>query len=394
MKKYVFNILAFSTLLFLVSSPLHVFRVARVSPEVPLYFFYISWPLLAIAIVPLALIGFRHAPVKWYFPIFVICLYSPVLSLYNLHDTVGFMGNVMRLVVCLSFIIVGVNYFRFVSSYYIDNTVFIAKASFVSGGLALVMMYVLYFVFNASVYFGLQVTILFIPLAYYLVTRRFSLSLLVLVLIVLAGKRGTILAGLMIYIFYMFFLQERNRRFVGTVKWIFLCFLIVGFIYIFDLMPSFIQNRLDMIIISGQEIGDTAYGSRFSEMEFILSYFKQNPMFLIFGTGLGSVVDKGDGVFVSTVHFSPLAILYRFGVVGVVLVYGFFTVLICRYLSRRKRMSRDTRALSDTWILTLIGELMFSFTAFTILQSIVLWLSVAIILSSLLVQKNLERFQI
>jgi hypothetical protein len=226
-----------------------------------------------------------------------------------------------------------------------------------------------------SVYFGLQSTILFVPLAYGVVYRKFGLILIALALIILSGKRGSMLGAVGVFSAYFFalFISGRIRLFLALL----LSFIIIaGGVFYFDLLPSSIVARFSQFT-SGEAVDwNRATAGRMSELDAVFELLEKYPNILFFGSGLGAAIEIG-GTIDSTVHFSPFGLMIIFGAPLAMFLYVYLFSIALRGLWVGVLGKQGGNKHLLLWSLVLVGEMFFSFTAFTILQSYMLWISIA-----------------
>jgi hypothetical protein len=140
------------------------------------------------------------------------------------------------------------------------------------------------------------------------------------------------------------------------------------------LMPDAVSSRLSFLGAEGNMNADSISSGRYSEGEHALDKLLDNPVAAITGFGLGSAITT-DSLSYSTVHFSPLALAMQVGVPIAALFYLFLLYSIARFGSSLLRGGKSTTYFIV--FLVAIGEVIFSMTAFTVLQSYTLWLAMA-----------------
>ncbi|MTZ15526.1 hypothetical protein GNE00_17380 [Pseudomonas sp. JL972] len=373
----------FCFVLFLVflSPVLHVFKVAHINYDVGAFSFYIGFPLVVLFAWLCLLapgskrmtLGFSLLSLFFFF----LFLYGLLVTLFEGGDYIDISGNCLRLLFCLGFIMLLRQRNRCVL-FFVEKELMMARVSVLVLAVAVFAMYVAA-ASGYSVYFGLQSTIAFISLAYGLARNRWKFIVVSLVLIVASGKRGVMLGAVSMIFFYVFYLVSSGRI---RVFFLLLFFLLSAAVitYQFDLVPQSISSRFSQFTSEGTLDWDRATAGRLTEVRAVMSVLDMHPSVLYFGSGFGAVIDIA-GMKDSTVHFSPFGLMLIFGLPITLLIYLFVACVIGLgyFLSLNRGFPFRENIL--LWTLVLVGELVFSFTAFTILQSYVLWLSVLAVLS-------------
>lgn len=254
----------------------------------------------------------------------------------------------------------------------------------IAGVLAgLVLLYSLGVFGPRPVYLGLSTQGLFIPLAYVLARegkRDWLWIGLIMALIVAGGKRGNMLAALGMVLVGVLFVREMSARKVLAVSAVTagMAFLLVGadLARVSGALPAPFANRfLPWIPGAGGGPGIDlveATATRFSEVLAVVEMWKENTIATISGFGLGAAIPKGYGTEASTVHVSPVALAFQYGIPLAVLVVGAICWIPVRWLLEGRR-ARGTQ--ERTWWLTGVGLLALSATVMTVFQDPVLWMA-------------------
>jgi len=358
---------------------LHVFKVIHVDYLVGALSFYIGLPLVVV----LTWVCVFRSSMKGMLPVssmffFFLLVYGVLVSFFVGGDYVDIAGNSTRLLFCIGVICLAVFQRDECIRFLAGNERLLASLALIVLSVSVVLMY---FAAAAgySVYFGLQSTVAFIPLAYGLVNRRWRFVVLSLVLIVASGKRGGMLGA-----FFVIFVYVGYLVFVGRIKlFLLLLALFVSFalaVYFFDLVPESILARFSQFASDGPIDWDRATAGRFTEVKAVFDVLDRSPYVLIFGSGLGAVIEVG-GVEDSTVHFSPFGLMIAFGLPLTLIIYFFMFSVFARGIACSIVSGVVKGRHVMMWTLVFVGEFFFSFTAFTILQSYILWMSVLAIIS-------------
>lgn len=363
-------------LVLLVLAPLvHTLKVARLSYEVGAWTFYIGFPAVT-ALLGLAVISSKKrisgSLVPWIVFFIIISVYVIVPTLFNGGAVEDIAGNVTR----YAFVILLLSAVALTKGYYssiVDEKLRkIAIIMLLVSAASIVLMY--WFSYRGySVYYGLQSTSALISFAYGLVYRRNAMLLLSVAIILLSGKRGVMLGAIAGFFLYAFVLMGQRR----AGRMLFLTTLVAGLatvVVALGLTPEAISNRFAVLSPDGQMDVDSLLSGRFTEGEQAVLKLESEPVGWVTGYGLGSAVEA-EGQSKSTVHFSPLAMVMQIGLPMTLALYLFMGYQMWRSTTFAVR-NRDSRNYL-VMLVIFFAEFVFSFSAFTLLQSYALWLSFA-----------------
>jgi len=245
----------------------------------------------------------------------------------------------------------------------------------VSVMLALALMYYFWAVEGRSLYAGLSTQGLFIPLAYFLSREKkwdwVWVGCLV-ALIIAGGKRGNMLAALLMIAVGVIFVRRMSILKVTLLVPVTLGgVMLVASVDPFPLLgtlPDPIARRFMPFISEAGLNPQGATLKRFSEVRKVIEKFQLEPVAMLSGFGWGGTIAV-DGRSVSTVHMSPVWIAFQYGIPFAVLLFGTICWIPLRTLMRGYRNSLENRI----WCLTAIGLLALSLTVMNIFQDVVLW---------------------
>lgn len=233
------------------------------------------------------------------------------------------------------------------------------------------------------VYVGLSTQGLFVALAYVLAREESHDWLwvaLLMVLIIAGGKRGNMLAALGMIVAGVLFVRRMSVGKAVTVVGVSAgaAFFLVGINYgaLAGALPEPVAQRFLVWIpgasgTAGIDLA-TATANRFTEVLAVVEMWKENPTAMFSGFGFGAIIPKGYGTTASTVHISPVALAFQFGIPLAVIVLAALWWIPVRWLFRR----RSSASVEErTWWLTGVGLLALSATVMTVFQDPVLWLA-------------------
>lgn len=366
----------------------HLLKVVRISADIGALFFYITFPV-AVVLCAMALMRFRPRAfaLRGFSTLLVVMItVGAVGAAYNDADMLDIAGDVTRILFCLLFCLACTNRPEAYVNY-VDQI--IPRFSKIFLWVSLASSSVLYLVsgWGGSVYFGLQVTIALLPLAYGLVSRKNLYVILSLLAIVLAGKRG-VMGAAIVMILAAIVIEKRTGLFVRSVLVAAMLFVAIYLSIILDLMPVQVLNRFSEFARGGDFDIDRATAGRFYEIDAALAEFGRNKWVLIVGKGLGASYEI-DYAADSTVHLSPLSMILRFGIPLTIMFYVVLASMVIWGL--RQRITAHMGGMGvKIMLLVLIGELVFSFSAFTLMQSYLLWISYCYLYSARMVRKGIR----
>lgn len=363
----------------IISPIIHALKVTRISYEIGAYVFYIGLPVITLMIWVTLFRARHHVPSLAFFFLLVSFMFAMLISIFYGGDWFDMAGNFVRLLFCLGMLQFASVYRQAIIAFLTKNDKKIAIFSMLSMSLAVGGLYLSSFI-GVGVYFGLQSTVAFVSLSYGLVYRNFLFSVVSLMLIVLSGKRGAMLAAVAILLMYLFVLL-----YSGEIRRFFVIFCGIVFVslgaFFSGLVPESILSRFEQFTSGEPTDWNKATAGRMTEINSVIEIVTRNPEVLVHGLGLGAAIKDPSGASDSTIHFSPFGLMLIWGLPLTILFYIplIFYFALGVYMSGKKFFRHKEKVFF--WNLIFIGELAFSFSAFTILQSMMLWLSLAAIIA-------------
>lgn len=300
-------------------------------------------------------------------------------------DTTDIGGNLLRLVLTYTC-------YKASRAYILSNGLkralpVLAWCGLIGVVLATMLVYALGVFAGLPVYLGVNSEWAFLALACLLVTpsRYRMLGIVFVVALVIAGgKRGPMLAMALILVAYVWLSLRmggvRRRALTnfaisgslvlmavgGALAWI-------GPDRVWEALPYNLRMRFATLGIGGERAFDPelATSGRSSEVVLVADAWRLSPVGLWTGFGLGASIENDIGERLSTIHISPVALVFIFGLpVGALL---FLTPILWSLQPFRQRRPQLTRA-EQAWWLIVVGMLGASLSVFTILQTPVLWM--------------------
>lgn len=241
------------------------------------------------------------------------------------------------------------------------------------------------------VYLGMSTEGAFLGIAYVLAfaTRHRTFWVLALsALVVAGGKRGPMLALALIFLLYVgLVLNEKglSKRFLtnlaaGLALWTLLVGATVAAVgpdRIWDSLPYNLQQRFTTLGLGG-EVGfdaSLATSGRSEEIMLVADAWRLNPTAILTGFGLGASVTNDYGETVSTIHVSPVALTFIFGVPLGLLLFA----LPCLWIATTAMRGLGSLSQAELfWLLAAVGMLGTSLGVFSFLQAPVFWMGLGV----------------
>jgi hypothetical protein len=381
--------MTFATFVVVASPIIHVLKVAHISSIPGAWLFYTSLPLTVVvfALASITMGARMTAPLRILWGILGISLVLAMIRTDWMNGTAEDIGgNFLRFLIPLTVIPVMARPSESAWARRMSLQVSLARACLLSSLLAVIFTYWLAQE-GFSVYFGLQLSpAILICLAVALVTSSAASSIASMALPVLAGKRGVVVAAVTVLVSACAI--RSTRRMSLLLCTLMLCatatLLLVAPQGILPALHQRIGGTLQslQVAIGATEVDEAmislnvATQGRADEVTAAVETLDSGgPSAWILGCGLGATIVTANGEATdSTVHFSPVALTLLCGAPLAAAVFIFVALLIVHTLIR----SADG-ACRGTQVLALVaaGEFVFSFSAFTFLQSPTLWMCLA-----------------
>jgi len=360
----------------------HVLKVTRLSYDIGAYVFYFGFPALVLLLMAGIFSPYVERPTPPLAALLVIMMAAAsVMTIVHGGDIIDIAGNLLRLLFCLFTIL-----FFTTSSFAYVATVnrilgSIARLALVFSLGAASFMH-LAAASGLGVYFGLQNTASFISLAYGLAFKRWAYALLSVVAIIASGKRGAMMSMVVMALVYLVVLFRQGQM----QKLVFFVFFSIGaalLVVTGGFLPESILARFSQFTSGDAVDWNMATAGRVDELEAALFYLGRHEYGWLTGYGLGAAIDI-NGQTDSTIHFSPFGMVIIFGAPLTLLFYCALMWQAGQAL--RKKVINNPYALSV--YLIFVAEFIFSFSAFTVMQSYMLWLCLAYLISVKIVQDS------
>ena len=273
---------------------------------------------------------------------------------------------------------------------------FIRKSSFWILGAFLVVITLFWVVnigfFGGSLYLGIGTGYLVLPLAYFLVHSKYRLALLTMILILISGKRGPMLAAILVLVGYLpFFL--RRKLISALVVSIFLSF-IISLLYIqtdgltdFDSLPVYLASPLTKVAAVNPYAedydADLAFSGRNQELFLASDHFFSNPVSPIMGLGFGwsyffDALIPGSTTTDFNVHYVHLAPANFFFTLGIpVAIFIIFSMWLIFFKAYRVIFLTEFSLIAKVILLFWIGSFANSLSGYSYPIDPTFWLSLA-----------------
>lgn len=253
------------------------------------------------------------------------------------------------------------------------------------------MAYFLTFMLNRNFYYGMSVAALMLPLGYCLVSRRWLLAIAILVLITLSGKRGVMIAAFIeTGVFLCTLYYDHIKRYQKNILSGFLIAVpsLLIFMALFEVHPLIAKWNIINPLSSTFNL-ERGSGGRWTEIMRSYEAFQTYRANWIWGAGHGFHYDwwSVTGLWQYDpirhyMHFSPLNILFRYGLV----TGGLFFALLIGFLINgyRELKERTLSQLQATLFLFVVGRLAQGLTSYTWGTDPLLWVAIGYLSPQLL----------
>jgi hypothetical protein len=216
---------------------------------------------------------------------------------------------------------------KFVFKYYIPITIF---------------LYFSYYFFHygkgSYSYYGFQTNWQYASL-FLIYNKNISLALLGLILVILAGKRATIITTLIPFLAY--YLSFKNFSLKNFIKTIITVMIIIAIIYV-AFQQGYLRRFESTFSMNLNDESSLSEGSggRSNEVFEAFRYLNNDPLMLFFGTGLGATYITEGADYTSEknyIHFSPAHFVFQFGLIFTILLYSFFLTYTIQGLKKNPK---------------------------------------------------------
>lgn len=246
--------------------------------------------------------------------------------------------------------------------------------------------------FDGNLYLGIGTGYLILPFAYYLVHSKFKLSFLVFLLILVSGKRGPLLSGILVFLFFLPFYIKKN-----LIKSIFITLMTVGVILFlifitegltnFERLPIYLSGPLQKLSVLNPNAEsyneDLAFSGRNQELILASAHFFKSPLNIFTGLGFGwsyffDAIIQGSTTTdfdVHYVHIAPVNFFLTLGFPLAVLIlsaigFGFVKAYLISFI---KPPSKITLVILLFWV----GDFANSLSGYSYPIDPLFWLSLA-----------------
>lgn len=262
------------------------------------------------------------------------------------------------------------------------------------------------------VYVGSSAEELLMPISWFLVSPNYLLVGIALVLILLSGKRGPLLAAFTMVIFYVFFKKSRNSLISAALKAVLIGTLIISavgyFVVVYKPSEMLEQGSVLQRAVYKYESSvvklfsdsdnlkkslDLATSGRSAEFSAAWSRVVESPAKAMLGNGYGWDLDiflydgsskEPSHIRYHFLHFSPLNIVLLYGGVFALIYYFFILNILRRSWGRLNEIKRlkPYGAQEKAYLfllLMVIGKLIVSLTAYNVGVDPVFWIMLGIL---------------
>lgn len=201
-----------------------------------------------------------------------------------------------------------------------------------------IIIYSLFYFSGMISYFGLGANLHYIY-PFFLATHKGSSVILFILIVLISGKRAVLLNYLSQTIVY-YFSELRSRPILAIAMLTSLgvgLTIVLNYTSLLDRFSWFLNNEIDF---SDAYLMYVSFGGRFEELQGIYEYFMIHPNQLIFGSPPGAFyiweITEGAEYYAATKNYSHISIfglIFRYGILFGIGLYGIFTFMIKKYLA-------------------------------------------------------------
>jgi hypothetical protein len=364
---------------------IHCIKLLRFGPMPGAIFFYISFPITTLFFGASYFFGRNFKvlrPNLIEISIFILISIGLVNSLIYQGTLVDIMGNILRLLFSLFIYHTTRRYMTSFHEYRFGQR--LAHLGLWGVIASIVVVYTLGVFGPYPLYLGLGTGVAFPALAYQILSPQKNSGLKtfgILLLFILGGKRGPILSALLMYGVGSLFFKGTKQLSVQLMTGLIalsmsvLIFTNVNFEETVKSLPRPIAARvLPFFKMVDRRGFDNVSSGRSEEVLSVFREWKADPISAITGRGFGATFIDVTGKDNSTVHISPIALWYQYGIFGLVFFLALFLIPL-QLMFIRPRMSFETKV----WCLVALGSISQTLSLYTFFQDPIIWISLALI---------------
>jgi hypothetical protein len=326
--------------------------------------------------------------------LFISIIFGTLIGFINFQTnelryfTSHFFGSLFMLTVYLS----GLNFSN--NAKWIEP--FIAKSSFWLTLVFFIILLLFWFInivfFGGNLYLGVGTGYLVLPFAYFLVYSKYNWAVVVFFLILISGKRGPLMAAIVVFLIYVpFFMKKSPLKVI-----LFFSFLVLMFSYLtyitegltnFNMFPPFLSGSLQKLSTlnpnSDSYNEDLAFSGRNQELILASAHFAKSVINFFTGLGFGWFYFFGADIQGSTttdfnvhyIHIAPINFIFSFGLpLGLFILVSMLLIAIKAYvISLMRPQSKITILILLFWI----GDFVNSFSGYSYPIDPLFWLSLS-----------------
>ncbi|KTC81431.1 hypothetical protein [Legionella brunensis] len=387
-KFYKLSLFIIVILLFLAPA-LHTLKLIRISVLIPSLTFYIGFPLVILLLAfSFAILILRNGFFVDFFELLLIFIgfWTTCWTIWFKGDWIDIGGNVSRL------IFVFLLYFttRHYKLIWTKELIFkLAWSGAVGVMIGLSYLYILGVFGPYPVYMGLnsESTLLLLALALTRCMKRYRLTIVfVMLLIILSGKRGVLLAAIVMMLCSWIFpikysaISSRILQMIFIFCSIVLACLIVGLNGSLSFLPEQLTKKFQ---VSSEQSTEAKIrkitAGRNLEVTAVVHEWQQDPIKFWIGSGFGAhftLQNENEEITKSTVHISPLGLVHIYGFpLAVILIFSIVWKISWVIV---KRSFKDELIYYQALGLTSLGLFTVSMSSFIIMQNYLLWIALGL----------------
>jgi hypothetical protein len=364
---------------------IHCIKLLRFGPMPGAIFFYVSFPLTTLFFGASYFFGRKFnllRPNLIEISLFALISIGLVNSLIYQGTAVDIMGNILRLLFSLFIYHTTRRYKTSFHEFRFGER--LAQMGLWGVITSIAVVYILGVFGPYPLYLGLGTGVAFPALAYQILSPKKNSGFKtfgILLLFILGGKRGPILSAFLMYAVGSIFFKGKKQLSVQFLTGLIvlsvsvLIFTNVNLEETVRSLPRPIAARvLPFFKMVDRRGFDNVSSGRSEEVLSVFREWKADPLSAITGRGFGATFIDVTGKDNSTVHISPIALWYQYGIFGLVFFFALFLIPL-HLMFMQPRMSFVTKV----WCLVALGSISQTLSLYTFFQDPIIWISVALI---------------
>lgn len=368
---------------------LHCIKLLRFGSAPGAVYFYVSFPIMAMSFIFSFILGRRLSiskPNNMELIILLLFSWSILVTFYFGGDYIDIAGNILRIGFSFTCYHTTKAYFSYLNQINVVNK--LALFGFWGAFLAIFIVYFLGVFGPFPLYLGLSTGGLFLLLSICLVYNlrwKWLRVFAIFSLFILGGKRGIMLAALMmIFLYFIVNIKIKSIIVIGSILATLSCLLLISTLWLnstetLKILPRPIAARISPFFNTVNRLGyDAMTSGRSEEVIAVVNEWKKSPIIFLTGKGLGATFVDVTGKDNSTIHITPVALTFIFGFPLAALFFTYLCFILFKKFIVYSSLAKEDRV----WLFCFVGSLIQTMSLFTIFQDPIIWMSAAALTSN------------